>query len=97
MALTQERIQSICAYCRIDTLEEGDEILLGTLYDAAVSYMTQAGIPEPTEGSPRKAQFDLCVNHLVLDWYDTRGSHPVGVSIKENTRISPAFKPAEII
>lgn len=88
MALTQERQQQLMTYCRIDELEQGDEILLEALYESAVAYMKQAGVSEPAEDSPRKAQFDLCVNYLVLDGYDNRGSHSVGVTIIEN----PAFR-----
>ena len=59
----------LMAYCRIDALEEGEELLQG-LYNAAVSYMEQAGVSEPKEGTPRRAQYDLCINALVLDGYD---------------------------
>ena len=62
----------LMAYCRIDVLEEGDEALLREFYDAAVSYMEQAGISEPEEATPRRAQYDLCVNAMVLDSWDHR-------------------------
>ena len=78
----------LMAYCRIDSLEEGDEFLLQGLYDAAVSYMEQAGISEPTEGTPRRAQYDLCVNYLVLDGYDRREVTITGTIVSEN----PAFR-----
>lgn len=74
MALTEERKAALLAYCRIDTLGEGGELLLQGLYDAAVSYMEQAGIREPEEDTARRAQYDLCVNALVLDAYDRRGA-----------------------
>lgn len=74
MAMTDERKTALMAYCRIDTLEEGEETLLQGLYDAAVSYMEGAGISEPAEGTPRRAQYDLCVNAMVLDTYDRRGA-----------------------
>ena len=51
MALTEERKAALLAYCRIDTLEEGEESLLQGLYDAAAGYMEQAGVQEPQEGS----------------------------------------------
>lgn len=73
----------LMAYCRIDSLEEGDELLLQGLYDAAVSYLEQAGISEPAEETPRRAQYDLCVNYLVLDSYDRRGAQTEG-SISNN-------------
>ena len=78
----------LMAYCRIDSLEEGDELLLQGLYDAAVSYLEQAGISEPTEGTPRRAQYDLCVNYLVLDGYDRREVTITGTIVSEN----PAFR-----
>ena len=64
----------LMAYCRIDALEEGEELLLRGLYDAAVSYMEQAGISEPEAETPRRAQYDLCVNAMVLDSWDHRGT-----------------------
>ena len=78
----------LMAYCRIDNLEDGGELLLQGLYDAAVSYMEQAGISEPTEGTPRRAQYDLCVNYLVLDGYDRREVTITGTIVSEN----PAFR-----
>ena len=78
----------LMAYCRIDSLEEGDELLLQGLYDAAVSYLEQAGISEPAEGAPRRAQYDLCVNYLVLDGYDRREVTITGTIVSEN----PAFR-----
>lgn len=74
MALTEERRAALLAYCRIDALEEGEKPLLQAMYDAAVGYMEQAGVSEPAEGTARRAQYDLCVNALVLDAYDQRGS-----------------------
>ena len=78
----------LMAYCRIDVLEEGDEALLEGLYLSAVSYLDQAGIAEPEEGTPRRAQYDLCVNHLVLDGYDRRGAAVGGSAPADN----PVFR-----
>ncbi len=78
----------LMAYCRIDALEEGEEALLQGLYEAAVSYMEQAGISEPEEGTARRAQYDLCVNYLVLDGYDRRDVTITGTIVSEN----PAFR-----
>lgn len=77
MALTEERKAALLAYCRIDALGEGEELLFQGLYDAAVSYMEQAGIREP-EDTARRAQYDLCVNAMVLDAYDRRGAQTEG-------------------
>lgn len=74
------------AYCRIDALEEGEELLLQGFYEAAVSYMEQAGVSEPMAGTPRRAQYDLCINALVLDGYDRRGVQTEG-SVSENPQL----------
>ena len=74
------------AYCRIDALEEGEELLLQGLYNAAVSYMEQAGVSEPKEDTPRRAQYDLCINALVLDGYDRRGAQVEG-SVSDNPQL----------
>lgn len=76
----------LMAYCRIDALEEGEELLLQGLYNAAVSYMEQAGVSEPKEETPRRAQYDLCVNYLVLDGYDRRGAQVEG-SVSDNPQL----------
>lgn len=76
------------AYCRIDALEEGEETLLQGLYEAAVSYMEQAGISEPEQGTARRAQYELCVNYLVLDGYDRRDVTITGTIVSDN----PAFR-----
>lgn len=83
MAMTEERKTALLAYCRIDALENGEEPLLQGLYEAAVSYMDQAGISEPEEGTARRSQYDLCVNALVLDAYDRRGAQSEG-NVGEN-------------
>lgn len=74
------------AYCRIDALEDGEELLLQGLYNAAVSYMEQAGVSEPKEDTPRRAQYDLCINALVLDGYDRRGAQVEG-SVSDNPQL----------
>lgn len=84
MALTEERLAALLAYCRIDALEEGEELLLQGLYDAAVSYMEQAGVSEPEAGTHRRAQYDLCVNYLVLDGYDRRDVTITGAIVSDN-------------
>lgn len=84
MALSEPRRAFLLAYCRIDELEAWEDGLLEAMYDAAVSYMTQAGVSEPEEGTPRRAQYDLCVNYLVLDSWDRRDVSIVGTSYIEN-------------
>ena len=86
--MDEARKAALMAYCRIDALEEGEEALLQGLYEAAVSYMEQAGISEPEQGTARRAQYDLCVNYLVLDGYDRRDVTITGTIVSEN----PAFR-----
>ena len=76
----------LMAYCRIDALEEGEELLLQGLYNAAVSYMEQAGVSEPKEDTPRRAQYDLCITALVLAGYDRRGMQTEG-SVSDNPQL----------
>ena len=88
MELTAKRKQELLAYCRIDDLDAGEESLLETLYGAAVAYMDHAGVSEPAAGTPRRAQYDLCVNRLVLDGWDRRDVTITGTSVADN----PAFR-----
>lgn len=85
--LTEARRESLLAYCRIDALEPGDEALLASFYYSAVGYMEAAGVSEPPEGTPRRAQYDLCVNSIVLDGWDNRGTE-IAAKAEEN----PAFR-----
>ena len=84
MALDDVRLASLMAYCRIDVLEPGEHGLLETLYDSAVSYMNQAGVSEPDTCTKRRAQYDLCVNALVLDAWDNRSAQSNGQVFSEN-------------
>jgi len=84
MALPEERKASLLAYCRIDELSPEEEQLLEVLYDAAVGYMAQAGVREPEAGTTRRAQYDLCVNYLVLDSWDRRDVTFAGAAPAEN-------------
>lgn len=88
MALQEARKVTLLAFCRLDELSPEEEELLGTLYDAAVGYMAQAGVGEPPEGTPRRAQYDLCVNYLVLDSWDRRDVSITGPIVADN----PAFR-----
>ena len=78
----------LMTYCRIDILEDGDEGLLKDSYYSAVSYMEEAGIREPPEGTARRAKYDVCVNCLVLDEYDRRNATVSGTIFADN----PAFR-----
>lgn len=88
MALKEERAARLKAYCRMDDLASDEFAVLEGMYDAAVSYMEQAGIREPAAGTPRRAQYDLCVDALVLDAWDSRGTQTAGQAMVDN----PAFR-----
>ena len=77
----------LISYCKIDELSEDDLKGLTRFYFGAVSYMTNAGISEPKEGTPRRAQYDGLVDALVLHKWDHRGRQVVGQELKD----SPAF------
>lgn len=85
MALTEERKAALLAYCKLAELADDPEVaaLIPTFYEAAVGYMDGAGVAEPQEGTSRRAQYDLCVNAMVLDAYDRRGAQTEG-SVGDN-------------
>ena len=87
MALSKERLESLLTYCRITEPTPGEEALLETLYDAAVGYLEQAGVSQPTAGTTRAAQYDLAVNFMVLRDFDLRDAEVTG-TIQDN----PAFR-----
>ena len=74
----------LMTYCRIDVPEDGDEELLKTLYFSAAAYLAGAGVSEPEAGPLRRAQYDLCVNYLVLDAYDRREVTITGTIVSDN-------------
>ena len=85
MAGFGERQAAILGYCRIDDPTDEDLALLELLHDAAVGYLTQAGIPEPESGSPRRSQYDLAVCYLVLDSYDQRSTTMSTTVVADNS------------
>lgn len=89
--MTKERKAELMAYCRIDELAPEEEPVFEGMYQAAVNYMDQAGIAEPFPGTPRRAQYDLCVNALVLDTWDRRGTASSGGNSYANAE-NPAFR-----
>lgn len=84
MPLSEIRRTTLMAYCRIDELGPGEDLLLEDMYHDAVNYMAGAGVAEPPEGTERKAQYDMCVNGLVLDAWDNRGTQFAGYTVVEN-------------
>lgn len=90
MELTAERKASLLAYCKLTELADDPEVaaLIPMLYDAAVGYMEGAGVNVPESGTTRAAQYDLCVNAMVLDGWERREVSMTGASVVEN----PAFR-----
>lgn len=88
MALTDERRAALLAYCRMEEPTEVEMATLEALYDAAVGYMEGAGISPPAPGTPRAAQYDLCVNFMVLRDFDLRDATITGTIVADN----PAFR-----
>ncbi|MET0017888.1 head-tail connector protein [Oscillibacter sp.] len=83
--LTDARRVALLAYCRIDApLDDGEKAMVDGFYFSAMSYMEQAGVSEPEAGTNRRAQYDLCVNYLVLDSYQRRDVSING-AVVENT------------
>ena len=88
MTAFAERQRAILNYCRIDDPAQEELALLEELYGAAVSYMANAGVSEPASGSERLAQYNTCVNALVLDGWDSRGAQTGDKAFTDN----PAFR-----
>ena len=88
LAVSEARRASLLAYCRIEEPTAEELLTLEGLYDAAVGYLEQAGVSEPEEGTPRRAQYDLCVNFMVLRDFDLREATITGTIVNDN----PAFR-----
>ncbi len=93
MALSEARRASLLAYCRIEEPTAEELLTLEGLYDAAVGYMEQAGVSEPDEGTSRRAQYDLCVNFMVLRDFDLREA-TITARLSMTTRPSGACSPS---
>lgn len=89
-SLTPERQAALLAYCHLTELADEPEVqaLIPALYDAAVGYVTNAGVSQPEAGTTRAAQYDLCVNYLVLDAWERRETSMVATVVADN----PAFR-----
>lgn len=90
MALDGVRLAGLLAYCRIEEPDDADRMTLEGLYLAAVGYLEGAGVAEPPAGTPRRAQYDLCVNYLVLDGFDRRDITFSGHTVQATE--NPAFR-----
>lgn len=86
--LTSKRRAELVSYCRLDAENDEDMRLLPLYYAAAVGYMAGAGVSEPTEGTARRAMYDLCVSYMVLDAFDRRDLTYIGTVTVDN----PSFQ-----
>lgn len=88
--MDKKRKAALLAYCHLTELADEPEVqtLIPALYDAAVGYMTNAGISQPERGTARAALYDLCVNHLVLDGWERRETAMVATVVADN----PGFR-----
>ena len=86
--LSAARRASLMAYCRIDELGPGEDVLLESFYLSAVGYLEGAGVTRTPQLSGRAAQFDLLVNAMVLDAWDHRERQFSAAQSAEN----PAFR-----
>lgn len=84
MTAFADRQASILSYCRIDDPTPEDLSLLETMYLDAVSKMSNAGVAEPLPGLVRLAQYNICVNALVLDAWENRGVQCADKSFPDN-------------
>lgn len=87
MAMTDARRTQLLAYCRIEEPTDEELLTLEGLYEAAVGYMETAGVSQPPEGTPRRAQYDLAVNFMVLRDFDLRDATVTG-TVSDN----PSFR-----
>ncbi len=88
--MTDMRRASLLAYCKLTEFKDDPEVmaLLETFYGAAVSYLAQAGISCPPQGTFRRSQYDLLINYLVLDGWDHRDTTLNSTVITDN----PVFR-----
>ena len=88
MVLTDARKTALLAYCRIDDPAPEDLTLLEDMCMEAMGYLHGAGVTEPETGSPRLPLYNACVNALVLDAWDNRGTQTADKALADN----PAFR-----
>lgn len=79
-SLTPERLAALLDYCKLTELADDPEVqtLIPLFFSAAEGYLEQAGISPPAEGTARRAQYDLCINYLVLNSWEDREAAYVG-------------------
>lgn len=70
--LSEARLAELLDYCHIAEPDAAERRTIEVLYHSAVGYLEGAGVRVPEADSLRRAQYDLCVNYLVLDACDRR-------------------------
>lgn len=65
--ISSDRLVALKAYMRVDG--DADDALIGSLYTAAVEYLTATGVYRTADNA---ARYDLAVNSLTLYDYDHR-------------------------
>lgn len=90
MALSDERMESLLAYCKLTELAEDPEVklLIPIFYAGAVGYLEGAGVTRSESDANRAAMYDLCVNAMVLDAWDNRDTKEPVSQATEN----PSFR-----
>ena len=90
MALSDERRESLLAYCKLTELADDPEVklLIPIFYAGAVGYLEGAGVTRSESDTNRAALYDLCVNAMVLDAWDNRDTKEPVSQATEN----PAFR-----
>lgn len=88
--IAPERLESLLAYCKLSELRDDPEVmvLIPELYLYAVQYLAGAGIGQPEKDAPWRAQYDFCVNVLVLDAWERREATVVATVVADN----PVFR-----
>ena len=87
--LTDDRLRTLLMYCKLWDLRDDEEVqeLIPIFYGNAAGYLEGAGVSPPPEDSPRCAQYDLLVDRMVLDAWESRGGQTT-----EPLREDPAFR-----
>lgn len=87
---SEERLSALLAYCKLTELRDDPEVqlLIPAFYADAVGYLEGAGISQPLEGTTRRAVYELLINYMVLDAWDSRDKTITGTIVNDN----PAFR-----
>lgn len=90
MAVSKEKLAAVKAYMRIDG--DADDTIIKAMYKAAVRYLKNAGIEEPS-GDP--SLYNLAVWSLTLHYYDHRDA--VGNEASFPTGLRPIINQLKLL